>query len=475
MKIIFLLLSILFVLTVQQASACSCSRSDSPCSEAGESKAVFVGKVVGSKEQKTVPDRDEKTYEPTGTTTTFDVGEIYFEIQEAFTGVKKGTRVTIHSGMGGGDCGYWFKRGETYLIYAYGNTEKELGTSICSRTRPIADADEDLPVLRDLARAKARATVTGVIQEEAGLGNYGMNNQSAPLAGVELNLSPLSGKGRIFKAKTDFEGKYEIKGVPAGKYKINIPLPKNTKFVERSKLEVETTGFGCVSQWATIENKNSITGKVIDEMGEPVKEAYIELISADNDFNVRPAKNISSESADLDEKGNFAFTNIPVGRYFLAVNYTYFPNNKEWVYPTFFYPNGKTPFEATPIVIGRAENVKNIVFQLPPKIKQREIRGKVVWTNGESAQIFVTLFDADAGDDAECCDLTNDSGEFSFNGYDGRKYQLLVSNRPVQGSGLVEIKTESPIFTLNQHTPEFKLVVEKPKELIESENDEPPN
>src|SRR5690606_20501291 len=90
---------------------------------------------------------------------TYDVGEIYFEVSEAFTGTEKGARVTIHSSTGGGNCGYWFKRGETYVVFAsketsnapsnissmtYSREDKtlkpaptRLWTTICSGTREI--------------------------------------------------------------------------------------------------------------------------------------------------------------------------------------------------------------------------------------------------------------------------------------------------------------------------------------------------
>jgi len=48
----------------------------------------------------------------------------------------------------GGDCGYNFQKGETYLVYAEDDEETgQLSTSICHRTRRLSDAGADLAYL----------------------------------------------------------------------------------------------------------------------------------------------------------------------------------------------------------------------------------------------------------------------------------------------------------------------------------------
>ena len=54
--------------------------------------------------------------------------------------------VTVGTGAGGGDCGYAFETGETYLVYASGDVA-DLRTGICTRTRRVADAASDLSAL----------------------------------------------------------------------------------------------------------------------------------------------------------------------------------------------------------------------------------------------------------------------------------------------------------------------------------------
>jgi hypothetical protein len=54
--------------------------------------------------------------------------------------------VVLATGAAGGDCGYAFRRGDTYLVYAVGAPD-DLRTSICTRTRPASEAAEDLAAL----------------------------------------------------------------------------------------------------------------------------------------------------------------------------------------------------------------------------------------------------------------------------------------------------------------------------------------
>jgi hypothetical protein len=52
----------------------------------------------------------------------------------------------VSTGYGGGDCGYLFKPGVDYLIYAHGSPN-DLSVVICSRTAELSHAGEDLSYL----------------------------------------------------------------------------------------------------------------------------------------------------------------------------------------------------------------------------------------------------------------------------------------------------------------------------------------
>lgn len=72
--------------------------------------------------------------------------QIHFTVTQAWKGVEY-DEITVQTGFGGGDCGYGFVPGNTYLVYASIVRDGDLYTGICSRTTEIGHAADDLPYL----------------------------------------------------------------------------------------------------------------------------------------------------------------------------------------------------------------------------------------------------------------------------------------------------------------------------------------
>jgi hypothetical protein len=72
--------------------------------------------------------------------------DVTFKVERMWRGPAVHT-IKILTGWGGGDCGYQFERGQRYLVYAYVDRDGVLGTSICTRTRELEHAGEDLAFL----------------------------------------------------------------------------------------------------------------------------------------------------------------------------------------------------------------------------------------------------------------------------------------------------------------------------------------
>jgi hypothetical protein len=109
------------------AFACSCIMPGTPREEYEASAMVFEGRFVdnmGDEEQGNLP--------------------FNFEVARVWKG-PLAPMLTVYTGQGGGDCGYAFEPGRTYLVYAsYWEHEGVFTTSICSRTRPIEEAAADI-------------------------------------------------------------------------------------------------------------------------------------------------------------------------------------------------------------------------------------------------------------------------------------------------------------------------------------------
>ncbi len=71
--------------------------------------------------------------------------EVIFQVEQAWKGVSK-AKVSIFTAKDSAACGYAFNMDESYLVYA-SVYEGKLTTGLCSLTKPLSFADEDLSVL----------------------------------------------------------------------------------------------------------------------------------------------------------------------------------------------------------------------------------------------------------------------------------------------------------------------------------------
>lgn len=117
------------------ASACKCAELPSVEEEFERSQAVFSGKVVDIREKRSLKGNITKS--------------VLFEVSKTWKGVKQ-SQIIITTGQGGGDCGFDFKEGQDYLVYANESTmygAKSLVSVICNRTNELRSSQEDLKIL----------------------------------------------------------------------------------------------------------------------------------------------------------------------------------------------------------------------------------------------------------------------------------------------------------------------------------------
>lgn len=115
---------------VPEAAACSCMQQ-SPEEAIAAAEAIFEGTVT-------------KTADNTGTK--FGGRAVSMTVDRAWRGVKAPT-VSVATASNSAACGYPFQEGETYLVYGYRSRAGDIQVSLCSHTKPIADAKADLKLL----------------------------------------------------------------------------------------------------------------------------------------------------------------------------------------------------------------------------------------------------------------------------------------------------------------------------------------
>jgi hypothetical protein len=125
---------IMFAVGAEYAQACSCVGNGPPLEELGKATAVFSGRVI---------ERDETAV----LYTTADPVRVTFQVYTVWKGPVCGT-IIVTTAYSEVSCGYEFQEGEEYLVYAHGSVDN-LEVSLCSRTRLLAGASQELSELGD--------------------------------------------------------------------------------------------------------------------------------------------------------------------------------------------------------------------------------------------------------------------------------------------------------------------------------------
>ena len=126
------------LLAAFSARACSCLPPPPPKEALANATAVFSGMVESVK-------RSSEKYTYDGKERIHERFKVTVRVAESWKGTNTATLV-IYTDLDGAMCGYNFVKGSSYLIYAHGGgvSGKDLLVSLCSRTRPLSGAKEDL-------------------------------------------------------------------------------------------------------------------------------------------------------------------------------------------------------------------------------------------------------------------------------------------------------------------------------------------
>ena len=377
------------LLSFSATYACSCLPSRPPCNYYGTADAIFLGRVIGSTEPHAAIDAD-------GNEKAFDVGTVKFLVAENYKGAP-GPEVEVYSGATS-SCGYRFVRNESYVVYAYRSTSGALSTTICSRTRLVSAAAEDLEYFRGLAKAKAGGTLYGNLMRFIRDPAEGSVEEGPKMSGVKIVVT---GEGRTIETMTNANGEYRLTGLPPGDYDAYPELPSTLGFTSNrdknksrdfgrfeGREPVPLVDRGCGELSFTVEFNGSVSGKVVDAEGKPVKEVEVNLMSGDNS-----EKNWFTST---DREGRYEFRMVQPGRYLLGFNLKWSPD-KDDPYPKTYYPGVKTRSETTLLTIGEGVQLKGYDLTLPPKLTEREVMVTVVWPDGRTVVNVEVFYEISEG------------------------------------------------------------------------------
>jgi len=396
-------------------NACQCNRTLAPCEEFPQASAVFIGRVIDSAEQRTETDSD-------GNKRTYDVGIIRFEVEKVFKGIEYRI-VEIHSGTNGADCGYWFTRGERYLIYAYGDQPGRLGTNVCARTRPVEQATEDLQYLKNPPGKGIGGRIYGTVGTPTEKRDENFEQRLSGISGVKITLHSPDGSESVIK--TNPAGSFEFKSLKPGLYVVEAAAPGGyvVDYPEMNQLDIRDGGCG-KSDFKLLP-VGGISGRILDSEGNPIAKGTISLLSADAQ-GIDLAKFQVSESW-ADEHGVFELANLPPGRYLLGFNLTD-SADKLALYPPTFYPNALDQAKAKVIEVELGKELSGYDIIARKEVPARVIQGMVFWdekTPAKNAEVF-WMKPSSPYVTASQNVKTDKNGRFTITGGEGFKYWLYA-------------------------------------------------
>jgi hypothetical protein len=141
------------------------------------------------------------------------------------------------------------------------------------------------------------ASISGTVRDKA---------TGQPLANFIVTTS-LSNPYREVQSTTDAQGRYQLAGLPPGKYRIDAHgaehfLPQTTRFATVAGQNLDNIDV-------RIPVDATVSGKIVDENGEPVPGGEINLVS--REYYLGAAGYFYKSSAGVDDQGRYSLIRVP--------------------------------------------------------------------------------------------------------------------------------------------------------------------
>jgi hypothetical protein len=405
----FVVVVLFFLALPAAARACACSKAPpGACPGLQNDDIAFLGTVVSA--ENVPPDPNAPTAAA--------VVRFHFRINERFAG-EDAPEIDIFAGGEDGDCAFYFKQGEQYLVFPNKAEDGRLFATICSGTRPAAEGRAIIPQLRSMRNGNRVASVFGVLRRSNPPMLAPPDDPDDPLPNIKLKLRS---KDDRFATSTDGNGIYTFYDVHAGQYQFTANLPVRMELTQKT-LNGPLPTFkipngACYEYNVDALPTGRIHGSVRGPNGKPLANASVELYRAGAYEDSRPGL-----WGFQGPKGDFEFDHVGPGEYILVFNRM---NRKDpnSPFPRAFYPGAPDPSAATPITLKDGQQLLKADIRLKEEdgYPTREIRVKLKWKNGRPpGEVYVTAKAADGENPAA---KRIDEGMYEFTLIESVKYTI---------------------------------------------------
>jgi hypothetical protein len=342
------------LLSPSLASACTCLLNPNPCNRAwGSGEVIFLAKVLSVVNASEPPPSDGRPL--------FLMSKaVHLQVAESFRGaIVAGGETVIFTGSGGGDCGYPFSVGTSYLIFA-NSSNGRMTTSICSETAPEVMEGGTLRALRSLRDSGRSDDLFGTVGIAPRGSGFGDLVEVQPLALVKVQA--IRSNGERFSTTTDEHGAYGFPFLPLGQYQIEEELPKG---LEKRPVSIDLSpappAIGCrFDVFARPDGR--ISGMVIDtRTGRPLTGfVTLEPAGQQEPLAARKRGGLPGDDAQ-DGSGTFSLEHLPPGRYRL----TFVPKigGILRVKVKYYWPSASTASDGG-IDVALGQHVENVRFEV---------------------------------------------------------------------------------------------------------------
>lgn len=407
-----------------------------PCQALWQAHAVFAGRVVQ------VRDVDPR-----------DAGGPLSETRRVTVRVTEDFRSTVpdevevFTGRGGGDCGYDFSTGGAYLIYAYRSAVNgRWTTGICSRTKPLSHAGDDLKYLRGASPVrKATGELFGRV-ERIGPDRSGVPAGLVPVEGVSIVAT--SG-GAVYQTTSTRDGKYAMK-VPTGRYRLVVEA-SDTLYAMHVPVVDVTDDRACGEARVYLRWNGTVTGRVVTPAGAPVPFFVVELATA---AELESLSFVPLLRARTDSDGRFEVSRVPPGTFHIGLDTAHVRGSAASA--ILLSREGGAGLK---VEVSGGARIAAGDLVLPAATAFVELSGLVVGASGAPARGAAVYLRTESLPGARISPpvVMTEDGRFRMTAIAGRRYRLVVE---AHEDGKFISRAESPAFEATATRDDFVLTLQ---------------